>query len=142
LALWLSSMGAKVTGYALTPNTTPNLFETLAIESIIHQSHIADIRDLDRLQHAVRVAQPDILIHMAAQPLVRHSYVNPVETYATNVMGTVHVLESVRQVESVRATVIVTTDKCYEIKSGLGDTVRMSPWVVMILTVTVRGVLS
>ena len=114
LALWLSSMGAKVTGYALAPNTTPNLFDMLAIDSLIEQSHIADIRDLATLQKAMSEAKPDIVIHMAAQPLVRYSYANPVETYATNVMGTVHILESTRTIESVRATVVVTTDKCYE----------------------------
>lgn len=116
LSLWLASMGAKVTGYALAPNTTPNLFEVLAIDSLIEKSHIADIRDLAGLQNAMAEAKPDVVIHMAAQPLVRYSYVNPVETYATNVMGTVHVLEGTRTTKSVRATVVVTTDKCYENK--------------------------
>ena len=114
LSIWLSSMGAKVTGYALAPNTTPNLFDVLAIDSLIEKSHIADIRDLATLQKSMSEAKSDIVIHMAAQPLVRYSYANPVETYATNVMGTVHVLESTRTLESVRATVVVTTDKCYE----------------------------
>jgi CDP-glucose 4,6-dehydratase len=114
LSLWLTSMGAKVTGYALAPNTNPNLFDVLAIDSLIEQSHIADIRDLVSLQNAMSEAMPDVVIHMAAQPLVRYSYVNPVETYATNVMGTVHVLESARTIQTVRATVVVTTDKCYE----------------------------
>lgn len=114
LSLWLSSMGAKVTGYAMAPNTTPNLFDVLAIDSLIEKSHIADIRDLEILQKAMLEAQPDILIHMAAQPLVRYSYENPVETYATNVMGTVHVLEAARKIGPIRATVVVTTDKCYE----------------------------
>jgi CDP-glucose 4,6-dehydratase len=109
-------MGAKVTGYALAPITTPNLFDVLAIDSLIEKSHIADIRDLSGLQNAMSEAKPDVVIHMAAQPLVRFSYSNPVETYATNVMGTVHVLEAARQVKSLRATVIVTTDKCYENK--------------------------
>ena len=116
LSLWLASMGAKVTGYALAPNTKPNLFEVLAIDSVIEKSYVADIRDLATLQKALSEAKPDVLIHMAAQPLVRYSYANPVETYATNVMGTVHVLESARSIDSVRATVIVTTDKCYENK--------------------------
>ena len=114
LSLWLSSMGAKVTGYALAPNTTPSLFNVLDIDSLIETSHIADIRDLPTLQKAMMQAKPDVVIHMAAQPLVRYSYANPVETYATNVMGTVHVLESTRRIESARATVVVTTDKCYE----------------------------
>ncbi|WP_251371302.1 CDP-glucose 4,6-dehydratase [Polynucleobacter sp. TSB-Sco08W16] len=116
LSLWLTSMGAKVTGYALAPNTTPNLFDILAIDSLIEKSHIADIRDLSSLQKVMSSANPDVVIHMAAQPLVRYSYVNPVETYATNVMGTVHVLESMRNIDSIRATVVVTTDKCYENK--------------------------
>jgi CDP-glucose 4,6-dehydratase len=116
LSLWLASMGAKVTGYALAPNTTPNLFDVLAIDSLIEKSHIADIRDLAGLQNAMIEAKPDVVIHMAAQPLVRYSYANPIETYATNVMGTVHVLESTRSIDSVRATVVVTTDKCYENK--------------------------
>lgn len=116
LSLWLVSMGAKVTGYALAPNTTPNLFSVLAIDSLIEKSHIANIRDLASLQKAMSDANPDVVIHMAAQPLVRYSYANPVETYATNVMGTVHLLESTRSIDSVRATVVVTTDKCYENK--------------------------
>lgn len=114
LSLWLASMGAKVAGYALAPNTTPNFFEVAKVESDLEQSHIADIRDLEKLQKAMADARPEIVIHMAAQPLVRYSYSNPVETYATNVMGTVHVLESIRALDCVRAVVIVTTDKCYE----------------------------
>lgn len=116
LSLWLSSMGAKVTGFALAPNTQPNLFEALKLSSVIEKSHIGDIRDFDHLKESMLLAQPDVLIHMAAQPLVRYSYSNPVETYATNVMGTVHVLEAARQLASLRATVVVTTDKCYENK--------------------------
>jgi CDP-glucose 4,6-dehydratase len=88
----------------------------LAIDSLIEKSHVADIRDLGNLKNAMAEAKPDVVIHMAAQPLVRYSYANPVETYATNVMGTVHVLESTRSIDSVRATIVVTTDKCYENK--------------------------
>jgi CDP-glucose 4,6-dehydratase len=116
LSLWLVSMGAKVTGYSLAPNTTPNLFDVLAINSLIEKSHVADIRDLLSLQKAMFEAKPDIVIHMAAQPIVRYSYVNPIETYATNVMGTVHVLDSTRNIDSICATLVVTTDKCYENK--------------------------
>lgn len=116
LSLWLISMGAKVTGYSLAPNTTPNLFGVLELDSLIEKSHVADIRDLTGLQNAMSEAKPDVVIHMAAQPLVRYSYFNPVETYATNIMGTVHVLESIRVIDTVRATVVVTTDKCYENK--------------------------
>jgi len=116
LSLWLSSMGAKVTGYALAPNTTPNFFDVVKIDNEIDQSYIADIRDLEKIKNAMIEAQPEIVIHMAAQALVRNSYVNPVETYTTNVMGTVHVLESIRALNSIRAVVIVTSDKCYENK--------------------------
>lgn len=116
LSLWLASMGAKVVGYALAPSTVPNLFDVLRIEELIEKSHIADIRNLACLQNAMSMAKPEILIHMAAQPLVRYSYTNPVETYATNVMGTVHVLESARKIGSLRSTLIVTSDKCYDNK--------------------------
>jgi CDP-glucose 4,6-dehydratase len=116
LALWLSSMGAKVTGYALAPNTQPNLFEQLDLAQDLTQSHYANICDLSTLKQAIKDASPEIVIHMAAQALVRYSYVNPVETYATNVMGTVNVLECIRSVSSVRAVVVVTSDKCYENK--------------------------
>ncbi len=119
LSLWLAAMGARITGYALAPNTTTNLYNVLAIDSLIEKSFIADIRDLAGLQKAMSSAKPDVVIHMAAQPLVRYSYANPVETYSTNVMGTVHVLESARSIDSVRATVVVTTDKCYENKEWI-----------------------
>lgn len=119
LSLWLSNMGAVVTGYALSPDTSPNLFAAIKIDEIICKSCIGDIRDLIKLQSEMTAAEPDIVIHMAAQPLVRYSYQHPVETYATNVMGTVHVLESARAIKSIKATVVVTTDKCYENKEWL-----------------------
>lgn len=113
LALWLHSLGAHVTGYALRPPTNPSLFEAAGVAEGM-QSIEGDIRDLEKLIHALTSAQPEIVIHMAAQPLVRYSYENPVETYSTNVMGTVHLLEAVRATQSVRAVVNITTDKCYE----------------------------
>ena len=116
LSLWLSQMGAKVTGYSLAPNTVPNLFEVIKVGSIIDSSLIGDIRDFEALKAALNTAEPEIVIHMAAQPLVRHSYAHPVETYSTNVMGTVHLLESIRSTPSVKSAVVVTTDKCYENK--------------------------
>jgi CDP-glucose 4,6-dehydratase len=119
LSIWLFSMGAKVTGYALMPSTSRNLFDALAIDSLYEKSHIADIRDLENLKKTIIESKPEVVIHMAAQPLVRYSYTNPVETYATNVMGTVHVLDSLRCLDSVRATIIVTTDKCYENKEWI-----------------------
>lgn len=116
LSLWLSLMGAKVTGYALAPNTVPNFYDEVGVGGLIDKSIIADVRNLDKLKLEMVTAQPEIVIHMAAQSLVRYSYHKPVETYATNVMGTVHILESIRTLEGVRATVIVTSDKCYENK--------------------------
>ena len=115
LALWLQSMGANLQGYALEPPTTPSLFEKAHIGANMH-SVIGDIRDYDALHRAVMGFKPEIVIHMAAQPLVRYSYRNPIETYATNVMGVVHLLEAVRQVGTVKVVVNVTTDKCYENK--------------------------
>ena len=113
LCLWLHALGAKVTGYALEPPTEPNLFGLARVEDVV-DSIIGDVRDLERLKAEMCKAAPEIVIHMAAQPLVRDSYKIPVETYAINVMGTVHLLESVRSCSSVRALVNVTTDKCYE----------------------------
>ena len=115
LSLWLQQLGAEVTGYALPPPTNPSLFDVAHVAQGM-KSIIGDIRDGVMLNNAMREAAPDIVIHMAAQPLVRRSYVDPVETYSTNVMGTVHLLEAVRQTQSVRAVVNVTTDKCYENK--------------------------
>ena len=113
LSLWLQSMGAKVTGFSLTPPTSPSLFlEANIADGMV--SVIGDIRDFDALNKALINCQPEILIHMAAQPLVRESYRDPVSTYATNVMGTVHVFEAARKCSSLRAIVNVTTDKCYE----------------------------
>jgi len=118
LSLWLQQLGAELTGYALPPPTQPNLFEKARVSTGM-ASLIGDIRDGAKLLAAVRDAEPDVVIHMAAQPLVRRSYVDPVETYSTNVMGTIHLLEAVRQCASVRAVVNVTTDKCYENREWL-----------------------
>lgn len=115
LSLWLQSMGAELHGYALTPPTNPSLFEEANVaDGMI--STIGDVRDYRSLFQALKKSQAEIVIHMAAQPLVRLSYEQPVETYATNVMGTVHLFEAIRQVGGVRAIVNVTTDKCYENK--------------------------
>ena len=115
LCLWLQQMGAEVTGYALQTPTQPSLFEVAGVAHGM-RSIIGDIRDGAALAVAMQNATADIVIHMAAQPLVRYSYVDPVETYSTNVMGTVYLLEAVRQTKSVRAVVNVTSDKCYENK--------------------------
>ncbi|RYY17500.1 MAG: CDP-glucose 4,6-dehydratase [Alphaproteobacteria bacterium] len=113
LSLWLQAMGADLTGFALAPPTDPSLFQAADVAQGM-TSIIGDIRDAGALAHALVTASPEIVIHMAAQPLVRASYDDPVGTYATNVMGTVHVLEAVRRAPGVRACVVVTTDKCYE----------------------------
>jgi len=115
LSLWLQSLGAELTGYALLPSKKPNMFEVADVVKGM-TSIAADIRDLHVLKQAMQDAQPDIVIHMAAQSLVRFSYEEPVETYASNVMGTVNLLESVRHTSSVKAVIVVTTDKCYENK--------------------------
>jgi CDP-glucose 4,6-dehydratase len=113
LSLWLQSMGAHVVGYALAPPTKPSLFEIADVGQGM-TSVIGDIRDLGKLQAVFTEHSPEIVFHMAAQPLVRYSYQEPVETYATNVMGTVHLLEAVRNTTGVKAVVSITTDKCYE----------------------------
>ena len=113
LSLWLQQLGAVVTGYALEAPTTPSLFEVAGVARGM-VSIIGDVRDGEALKRAMADARPEIVIHMAAQPLVRYSYVNPVETYATNVMGVVNLLEAVRATPGVRSVVNVTSDKCYE----------------------------
>ena len=113
LSLWLQSLGAEVAGLALAPATEPALFNVAHVGAGM-VSTIGDIRSLEVVESTMRAFQPEIVIHMAAQPLVRHSYSEPVATYATNVMGTVHVLEAVRRNSSVRCVLNVTTDKCYE----------------------------
>lgn len=113
ISLWLQSLGADIKGFSLEPPSEPSLFEEGRV-AIGMQSDIGDIRDLRAITDSMQSFNPDILIHMAAQPLVRLSYRQPVETYATNVMGTVHVLEAARQCSGLRAIVNVTTDKCYE----------------------------
>ena len=115
LCMWLTEMGAEITGFSLNPPTEPSLFEMCHAADGI-SSIIGDVRDYESLLKAIKKAEPEIVIHMAAQPLVRDSYKIPVETYSINVMGTVHVLEAVRQTPSVRAVVNVTTDKCYDNK--------------------------
>lgn len=113
LSLWLQSLGATVVGYSLPAPTQPNLFDVANVAEGM-TSVIGDVRDLEHIQSVMKQYQPEIVFHMAAQPLVRYSYYNPVETYATNVMGTVNVLEAIRHTDSVRSAVVITTDKCYE----------------------------
>ena len=119
LTIWLNLMGASVTGYSLRPNTEPNLFELAGIDLLCEKSVIGDIQELNALKSALMHCRPNIVIHMAAQPLVRASYIDPVETYSTNIMGTINLLEAVRGCNSVKAVVVVTTDKCYENKEWI-----------------------
>jgi CDP-glucose 4,6-dehydratase len=113
LALCLHKLGAEVTGYALAPPTSPSLYEMAGVAAGLRDVR-GDVRDLESLKRALAAAAPEVAIHMAAQSLVRPSYADPVGTYATNVMGTVNLLEAIRQAGSVRAAVVVTSDKCYE----------------------------
>lgn len=119
----LANAGADVTGYSLNPPTSPSLFEIANIESDV-KSVIGDIRDFDSLKKAFDEAQPEIVLHLAAQPIVRDSYKMPAYTYETNVMGTVNILECVRQSNCVKSFLNVTTDKVYETGNGNGDIVK------------------
>ena len=118
LGLWLHMLGAKVQGYALPAPTSPSLWQAARLAERIPGT-LADIRDSDCLANAVKQFQPEVVLHLAAQPLVRVSYASPADTYATNVMGTVHLLEAVRQCATVRAVVVVTSDKCYDNREWL-----------------------
>lgn len=118
LSLWLQSAAADVTGYALAPPTTPSLFDFAKIADGM-ESIIGDIRDLTKLQSVIADKSPEIVIHMAAQALVRRSYQDPIETFASNVMGTVNVLEAVRLADTAKVVLIVTSDKCYDNREWL-----------------------
>ena len=113
LALWLARMGARVTGLALAPRTTPDLFSAAGIGGMI-DSHIVDIRDAAATRAVIRAAAPEVVFHLAAQALVREGYRAPVETFGANVMGTVHVLDALRDLDGVKAAVMITTDKVYQ----------------------------
>jgi CDP-glucose 4,6-dehydratase len=124
LCLVLQRLGAEVIGFALPPPTTPNMFSAVNIAKGM-VSVLGDIRDLTSLQKIMNLHEPEIVIHMAAQSLVRYSYQHPVETYATNVMGTVNLLQAIRSVRSVRVVINVTSDKCYqnkEVEKGYKET--------------------
>lgn len=118
LAMWLRRLGADVVGYALDPVAEPNLYDVAKVGDGL-TSIIADVRHLDSLQQALAEHRPEVIFHLAAQALVRPGYAAPVETYATNVMGSVHLLEAVRRQGGVRAVVMVTSDKCYENREWL-----------------------
>lgn len=116
LSLWLTKLGAEVCGYSKEPPTTPSMFKELKIASLINRSVIGDILDIAHLEKTFQKFEPDIVFHLAAQPLVRLSYSEPLLTYKTNVIGTLNLLEAARKTKSVKAFVNITTDKCYENK--------------------------
>lgn len=118
LSIWLRELGAKVVGLSLEPPSEPNLFDSVLLKSMI-QSHIGDVKDFLQVKEIVDVTEPEIVFHLAAQSLVRPSYRDPLNTYATNVMGTVNILEACRQSDYVRSVVLVTSDKCYQNKNWL-----------------------
>lgn len=113
LAMWLAGRGAVIRGYALAPESEPNLFTAASVASVLENVR-GDIRDDKTLESSMTEFRPEVVFHLAAQPLVRRSYADPLATYATNVMGTAHVMEAVRKTPSVRAVVCITSDKCYE----------------------------
>ncbi|MBX9867968.1 MAG: CDP-glucose 4,6-dehydratase [Burkholderiales bacterium] len=119
MTIWLNMLGAKVFGYSLAAPTNPSMWEDMQLDSLCAEMCYADIRDYARLESYLQQVQPEIIIHMAAQPLVRYSYQHPRETYEVNVMGTVNLLDAVRNTGYGRAVVNVTTDKCYENKEWL-----------------------
>lgn len=114
LSLWLQKMGAHVHGFSLEPPTQPNLFTVASVADVLSSHTVGDIRNLSEVEAAFRSARPDVVLHLAAQSLVRESYSRPLETYTTNIMGTINIFEAARKAESVRAILNVTTDKCYE----------------------------
>ena len=114
LTMWLHQLGADVHGYALDPPTLPNLFEVARVKTLLTTETRADLASLDRLQSTFNDTRPQVVFHLAAQPLVRESYMNPLGTFATNVLGTAHVLEASRVTDSVHAVIVITTDKVYD----------------------------
>ena len=128
LSLWLQDMGAVVKGYSLAPYTEPNLFEVAEVSSGI-DSEYGDIRDYDNLKSSISSFSPNIILHLAAQPLVRDSYEDPLGTYETNVMGTANLLQVSRDLPDLKSIVIVTTDKCYENREWEWGIVKMKLWV-------------
>ena len=119
IALWLTQMGAKVHGYSLKAKNNPNFFNETKLKDRLSSSTISNIQNFSALKSSMLHAKPSVIIHMAAQPLVRESYNSPVETFKTNIMGTINLLEAARKISTVKAIVNITTDKCYENKERL-----------------------
>ena len=118
LCIILNLLGAKITGYALKPKSNPNLFKLAKVGNLINKSIIADVRDFKRLNKEIKKSNSSILFHLAAQPLVRYSYLEPKETFDTNFNGTLNILESVRRIKKVKTSIIITTDKVYDISKN------------------------
>ncbi|WPX07796.1 CDP-glucose 4,6-dehydratase [Anaerocellum danielii] len=118
LTIWLNKLNANVVGYALPPYTVPNMFDICKL-SIKSECIFGDIRDYESLYKAMKKSKPEIVFHLAAQPLVRLAYREPISTYETNIMGTVNVLEAARKIDSIKAVIVVTSDKCYENKEWI-----------------------
>ncbi|MDE2519410.1 MAG: CDP-glucose 4,6-dehydratase [Methanocorpusculum sp.] len=113
LAIWLSQLGAEVHGYSLPPNTEPNHYTATRIHELLKSEFLADLRDREQLTNYIHKVQPDCIFHLAAQPLVRRSYAEPVETFDTNVMGSIYVMDAVRTLGKPCTVIMITTDKCY-----------------------------
>ena len=131
LSLWLHSLGANVIGYSLPPSTQPNIFSILWLEQDITQIY-ADINNLTYLQEVCNKFKPEIVFHLAAQPLVRESYRDPVWTFQTNVMWTVNVLEIIRQTKAIKWAVLITTDKVYENIESMIRIALQRPWMSLL----------
>ena len=137
LTFWLNHLGAKITGVALEPYTQPNLFNLLRIDSIC-DSHILDIRNYEQLEEIVKTSSPEIVFHLAAQPLVRTSYDQPLETFTTNIIGTANILNAIRFSDSTKVGIMITTDRSIKIMNGDGNTGRQTNWVDMIHIVAAK----
>lgn len=126
LALWARQLGATISGFALPPGTTPSLYELADVDRHV-TSHIGDVRDHETVQRVVASTAPEIVFHLAAQSLVRYAYGHPVETVATNVLGTAHLLNAIRDAPTVRVVIVVTSDKCYENREALSPCRETDP---------------
>ena len=118
LCIFLKIFGAKITGYALKPKTNPSLYKLAKIDSILEKSIFADVRNYQKLSKEIKKSKADIIFHLAAQPLVRHSYIEPKETFETNILGTLNILEIVRKNKNIKSTIIITTDKVYDVSKN------------------------
>ena len=118
LCIFLNLLGAKITGYSLSPKSRPNLFELANVKKIIQKSIIADVRNYQKLYSEIKKSNSNIIFHLAAQPLVRHSYLHPKKTFDTNITGTLNILECVRKIKKIKSTVIITSDKVYDISNN------------------------